>query len=103
VASAESALAGSVTAPIRTLSFYLMEKIDTTTKTLIPVHNASGCLGHLLRTAKGFRAFDRDNKEIGVCETASLGSVALLKRAVRVLPTPPYSLARTEISPIVAE
>jgi hypothetical protein len=77
-----------------------MEKIDTTTKTLIPVHNASGCLGHLLRTAKGFRAFDRDNKEIGVCETASLGSVALLKRAVRVLPTPPRSPEQTGDFPV---
>jgi len=34
-------------------SFYLMEKIDTTIKTLTPVHNTSGCIGHLLQTAKG--------------------------------------------------
>ena len=59
-----------------------MEKIDTTTKTLIPVHNASGCLGHLLRTAKGFRAFDRDDKEIGVYETAAPGFVALLELTI---------------------
>ena len=25
---------------------------------LIPVHSAHGCTGHLLRTAKGFRAFE---------------------------------------------
>jgi hypothetical protein len=59
-----------------------MEKaIKEILKPLIPVHNASGCCGHLLRSAKGFRAFDRDDKEIGVYETADLGFVALLERA----------------------
>jgi hypothetical protein len=62
-------------------SSYLMEKIDTTTKTLTPVHNTSGCIGHLLRSAKGFRAFDRDDQEIGTYERAGLGLVALLERA----------------------
>jgi hypothetical protein len=31
----------------------------------------------LLRSAKGFRAFDRDDKEIGVYETAGKGVIAL--------------------------
>jgi hypothetical protein len=51
------------------LSFYLMEKIDTTTKTLMPVFNQTGCCGHILRTAKGFKACDANDKEIGVSET----------------------------------
>ena len=41
----------------------------------------TGCVGHLLRSARGFRAFDANDKEIGVFETARLGLVALLERA----------------------
>jgi len=32
---------------------------------LIPVHVAHGCAGDLLRTAKGVRAFDAQDREIG--------------------------------------
>jgi hypothetical protein len=45
---------------------------------LIPVVGVGGCAGHLLRTAKGFRAFDRDCKEIGTFADAALGAIALL-------------------------
>jgi hypothetical protein len=48
------------------------------TKTLMPVFDASGCVGHILRTAKGFRACDANDREIGVFETAGLGIAALL-------------------------
>ena len=58
-----------------------MEKIDTTTKTPMPIFNTSGCVGHILRTAKGFRARDANDKKIGVYETAGLGIAALLERA----------------------
>jgi len=45
-----------------------MEKaIKEILRPLIPVHNASGW---------GFRAFDRDDKEIGVYETAGKGVIA---------------------------
>ena len=53
---------------------------DISTKTLMPVFDASGCVGHILRTAKGFRACDANDREIGVFETAGLGIVALLNR-----------------------
>jgi hypothetical protein len=44
-----------------------MEKAtEIPTKTLMPVFGVSGCVGHILRTAKGFRACDANDKEIGV-------------------------------------
>ena len=39
---------------------------------LIPIHSAHGCAGHILRTAKGFRAFDSDDREIGSYPNADL-------------------------------
>jgi hypothetical protein len=39
-------------------------------RTLVPVHGTRGCVGFLLRTAKGFRAFDIADKEIGCFATA---------------------------------
>ncbi len=48
---------------------------------LIPVHGAQGCAGHLLRTANGFRAFDSEEKEIGVYPTPEAGVAALLELA----------------------
>jgi hypothetical protein len=53
---------------------------DISTKTLTPVFNTSGCVGHILRTARGFRACDTNDREIGIFETAGLGIVALLNR-----------------------
>ena len=47
------------------------------TARLVSVHGTTGCVGHLLRSARGFRAFDASDKEIGVFETAGLGLVAL--------------------------
>jgi hypothetical protein len=55
---------------------HLMEKIDTTTKTLMPVFNTTGCVGHLLRTA-----CDANDQEIGVFETPAVGIAALLEAA----------------------
>jgi hypothetical protein len=34
---------------------------------------ARGCVGHLLRTAKGFRACDANDKEIGTYPTPEAG------------------------------
>ncbi len=51
---------------------------------LIPVHGAQGCAGHLLRTANGFRAFDSEDKEIGVYPTPEAGVAALLELATAV-------------------
>jgi hypothetical protein len=66
--------AGPRPRPLRLLRLsHLMKKTNTTIKTLTTVHNATGCVGHLLRSSKGFRAFDRDDKEIGTYETAGLG------------------------------
>lgn len=42
---------------------------------------ARGCVGRLLRTAKGFRACDANDKQIGVYETPDPGIAALLERA----------------------
>lgn len=53
---------------------------EISTKTLMPVFDTTGCCGHLLRSARGFRAFDANDKEIGIYETAGLGLVALLNR-----------------------
>ena len=50
---------------------------------LIPVHGAQGCAGHPIRSARGFRAFDPDDREIGVYPTPDLGAVALLELATR--------------------
>jgi hypothetical protein len=47
----------------------------------MPVFGVSGCCGHLLRTARGFRACDANDKEIGVFETPALGIAALLEAA----------------------
>jgi hypothetical protein len=41
----------------------------------------ASCAGHLLRGAKGFRAFDADGKEIGTFENINLGAAALLDLA----------------------
>ena len=48
---------------------------------LVPVMGEAGCAGHLLRGAKGFRAFDRDGKQIGTFENINVGTAALLELA----------------------
>jgi hypothetical protein len=45
-----------------------------------PVVGISGCVGHLLRSARGFRAFDRDDREIGTYPTPDAAIAALLER-----------------------
>ena len=54
---------------------------EVSTKTLAPVFDTTGCCGHLLRSAKGFRAFDHNDRQIGIYATAGDGLVALLERA----------------------
>ena len=54
---------------------------EISTNTLMPAFNTAGRVGHLLRTAKGFRACDANDKEIGVSETPAAGIAALLERA----------------------
>ncbi len=49
---------------------------------LIPVHGVTGCVGHLLRSAKGFRAFDSQDKEVGTFDSAEAGAAALLELTV---------------------
>jgi hypothetical protein len=58
-----------------------MKNANEISKTLMPVFNATGCVGHLLRTARGFRACDANDKHIGTFETPALGVAALLERA----------------------
>lgn len=53
---------------------------EISTKTLMPVFNQTGCCGHILRTARGFRACDANDKEIGVFEAPAAGIAALLER-----------------------
>jgi hypothetical protein len=45
---------------------------------LIPVHATSGCAGHLRRTARGFLAYDCDDKPIGIFTNTDDGARALL-------------------------
>ena len=47
---------------------------DISTKTLMPVFHTTGCVGHLLRTAKGFRACDANDKQICIYQTPELGA-----------------------------
>jgi hypothetical protein len=54
---------------------------EVSTRPLIPIHDTRGCCGHLLRSAKGFRAFDHNDRQIGIYATAGDGLVALLERA----------------------
>jgi hypothetical protein len=49
--------------------------------TLMPIHNTTGCVGHVLRTAKGFRACDANDKQVGIFATPALAVAALLERA----------------------
>jgi hypothetical protein len=48
----------------------------------MPVHDTTGCIGHLLRSARGFRACDRNDRQIGVFETPALAIAALLEAAI---------------------
>jgi hypothetical protein len=47
--------------------------------TLTPVFGTAGCAGHLLRTARGYRAFDHEEKYIGNFEDIGSGTKALLE------------------------
>ncbi len=49
---------------------------------LVPVFGEHGCAGFLLCTAKGFRAFDAYDKEIGLYPTPDAGVAALLELAM---------------------
>lgn len=49
---------------------------------LVPVLGQAGCAGHLFRGARGFRAFDRDGKQIGTFEKINVGAAALLELAI---------------------
>jgi hypothetical protein len=52
-----------------------MEKAtDISTKPLMPVFNTSGCVGHILCTARGLQV-------TGTLPTADAAAVALLERA----------------------
>jgi hypothetical protein len=52
------------------------------TKTLMPVLGVHGCLGHLLNTAKGWKAYDADDKPLGIFpdQTAAVQAVLTLAR-----------------------
>jgi hypothetical protein len=58
-----------------------MKITELSTKTLMPVFDTSGCCGHLLRTAKGIKAYDRVDRLVGIFETPDLGIAALLEAA----------------------
>ena len=48
---------------------------------LVPVHGQAGCAGHLLRNAKGFRAFDTDSKELDTFKDAALAALTSTLRS----------------------
>jgi hypothetical protein len=43
-----------------------------------PVIGINGCVGHLIWTARGVRAFDADDKEVGTYPTMDAAAAALL-------------------------
>jgi hypothetical protein len=45
---------------------------------LIPVHATDRCAGHLRRTARGFLAYDCNDKPIGIFTSTDDGAAALL-------------------------
>jgi hypothetical protein len=45
---------------------------------LIPIHATSGCAGHLRRTARGFVAYDANDKPVGIFADTDLAAQALL-------------------------
>ena len=47
-----------------------------------PVIGSTGCVGHLIWTARGVRAFDRDDREVGTYPTMDAAAAALLELAV---------------------
>ena len=47
-----------------------------------PVIINGDCRGHILRSAKGFRTFDRDDRELGTYLTSDAAVTALLELAV---------------------
>jgi hypothetical protein len=47
-----------------------------------PVIGSTGCVGHLIWTARGVRAFDADDKEIGTYASMDQAAAILLERAV---------------------
>jgi hypothetical protein len=47
---------------------------------LVPVFGVSGCAGFLLRSARGVKAYDSNDKLVGIYPTAGEGIVALLER-----------------------
>jgi hypothetical protein len=51
-------------------------------KTLAPVIGTHGCLGHLLNTVKGWKAYDGDDKPLGTFpdQTAAVQAVLTLGR-----------------------
>ena len=49
--------------------------------TFAPVIGSTGCVGHLLWTARGVRAFDADDRGIGTYATMDEAAAALLERA----------------------
>jgi hypothetical protein len=51
-------------------------------KSFAPVIVNGDCRGHILRSAKGFRTFDRDDREIGTFASPDAGIAALLELAV---------------------
>ena len=56
-----------------------MEKAtEMTTKTLTPVFDTTGHCGHLLRSARGIKAYDSNDKLIGIYPTAGEEIIALL-------------------------
>jgi len=52
---------------------------------VVVVDRRASCAGRLLRSAKGFRAFDADGKEVGAFENISLGAAASLDLAAAEL------------------
>ncbi len=46
---------------------------------LRPVIAESGCLGHILFSARGYRAFDRHDRELGIFANAGDAAAAILE------------------------
>ena len=51
-----------------------------------PVIGSTGCVGHLIWTARGVRAFDVDDKEVGTYSSMDAAAAVLQERAMQLLP-----------------
>jgi len=82
--------------PLRILGSIRLRNANENLKVLIPVHGEHGCVGHLLRSAKGFRACDVNDKEIGTFPTTDAAACRFVGARDRSALGPPDHIVTEE-------